>query len=102
MQLMLVAQPHSLPQASHLDLVEHLAVGGGGHKGDGQALGAEASGAAHAMQVGVGAVAVLVVCGGVQGWVGGWVGGEVGRGVGQGRLGAQAAAAARPDGGRKL
>lgn len=49
--------------ASHLDLVEHLAVSGGCHKGDGQALGAETAGTADAVQVGVGAVAVLLVCG---------------------------------------
>lgn len=47
----------------HLDLVEHLRVGGGGHKGDGQALGAKAAGAADAVQVSVSAVAVLLVCG---------------------------------------
>ena len=43
-------------------LVEHLRVGGRGHKRDGQALGAKATRPAHAVQVGVGAVAVLLVC----------------------------------------
>lgn len=59
-----------LPRGAHLDLVEHLRVGGGGHKGDGQALGAEAAGAADAMQVCVRAVAVLLVCKGQGEWAG--------------------------------
>eukprot|EP00959_Pyramimonas_sp_CCMP1952_P116839 2442227-Pyramimonas_sp.AAC.2 len=46
---------------TYLHSVEHLGVLGRGHEGDGQTLGAEATGAAHAVEICVGALGHVVV-----------------------------------------